>query len=77
MDKQSKAYDDLFKQIIPPSPLEQAFKNWRETTKSINEERKEKEQHTGPISSFSDDLQNSIKDKRKKRWIINDTNTTI
>ena len=43
MDKQSKAYDDLFKQIIPTSPLEQAFKNWRETTKRINKEREEKD----------------------------------
>ena len=42
MDKQSKAYDDLFKQIIPPSPLEQAFKDWRETTKQINKEREKK-----------------------------------
>ena len=41
MDKQSKAYDDLFKQIIPPSPLEQAFKNWRETTKQIEKEKTE------------------------------------
>ena len=41
MDKQSKAYDDLFKQIIPPSPLEQAFKNWRETTKKLKEKTDE------------------------------------
>ena len=44
MDKQSKAYDDLFKQIIPPSPLEKAFKIWRETTKRINKERENREQ---------------------------------
>ena len=41
MDKQSKAYDDLFKQIIPPSPLEQAFKDWRENTKRIKEQKDE------------------------------------
>tara|TARA_R100001594_G_scaffold148865_1_gene205130 strand:+ start:1121 stop:1243 length:123 start_codon:yes stop_codon:yes gene_type:complete len=40
MDKLSKAYDDLFKQIIPPSPLDDALKKWRETSKKIKENRK-------------------------------------
>jgi len=35
MDKQAKAYDELFKQIIPESPLKEAFRKWRETTKLI------------------------------------------
>ena len=43
--------------------LEESYKESRRQT----EERKEKEQHTNPIKSFSDDLQNSIKDKRKKK----------
>ena len=53
--------------------LEEAEKEKKELEESYKEsvrqteERKEKEQHTGPISSFSDDLQNSIKDKRKKK----------
>ncbi len=42
--------------------LEESYKESRRQT----EERKEKEQHTSPFASFSDDLQNSIKDKRKK-----------
>ena len=41
MDKLSRAYNDLFKQIIPPSPLEEAFKKWRETTKQIEREKDE------------------------------------
>ena len=43
--------------------LEESYKESRRQT----EERKEKEQHTNPINSFSEDLQNSIKDKRKKK----------
>jgi len=43
--------------------LEESYKESRRQT----EERKEKEQHTSPFASFSDDLQNSIKDKRKKQ----------
>ena len=42
--------------------LDESMKESRRQT----EERKEKEQHTNPFASFSDDLQNSIKDKRKK-----------
>ena len=39
MDKLNKVYSDLFKHLIPPSPLKQAFKNWRETTKQIEKEK--------------------------------------
>ena len=35
MDKMSKAYGDLFKQIVPKSPLNEALKEWKETTKQI------------------------------------------
>jgi len=42
--------------------LDESMKESRRQT----EERKEKEQHTNPFASFSDDLQNSIKNKRKK-----------
>ena len=53
--------------------LEEAEKEKKELEESYQEskrqteERKEKERHTNPIDSFSDDLQNSIKDKRKKK----------
>jgi len=36
MDKQAKAFADLMKQAFP-SPLEQAFKDWKATTKKIKE----------------------------------------
>ena len=41
IDKQTKAFSDLMKQAFP-SPLEQAFKDWRATTKKIKENRNEK-----------------------------------
>ena len=43
MDKQAKAFADLMKQAFP-SPLEQAFKDWKATTKKIKEKQNEKEQ---------------------------------
>ena len=42
MDKMSKAYGELFKQVYQ-SPLEEAFKKWRETTKQIKKEREQNE----------------------------------
>jgi len=41
MDKMAKAYGELFKQVYQ-SPLEEAFKKWRETTKKIKEQNEEK-----------------------------------
>jgi|TARA_Y100000401_G_C8224437_1_gene174964 hypothetical protein len=41
MDKWSKAYEELFKQVIPESPLKEAFRKWNETAKQIKEGRKE------------------------------------
>ena len=41
MNKQAKAFADLMKQAFP-SPLEQAFKDWRATTKKIRNKRNEK-----------------------------------
>ena len=38
MDKQAKVYGELFKQIIPESPLKEAFRKWNETTKIIKEQ---------------------------------------
>lgn len=35
MDKIGKAYADLFDQVIPESPLTEAFRKWNETTKKI------------------------------------------
>ena len=43
MDKMSKAYEELFKQAIPESPLKEAFRKWRETTKQIKKEREQNE----------------------------------
>ena len=45
MDKQTKTYDDFFKQLIPESPLTEAFRKWRETTKRINKEREGKNEN--------------------------------
>ena len=45
--------------------LEESYKESRRQTK----ERKEKERLTGPIDSFSDDLQNSIKERKSNEWI--------
>ena len=42
MNKLNKKYDDFFKQLIPESPLKQAFRNWKETTKKIKERQNEK-----------------------------------
>tara|TARA_Y100000310_G_scaffold278542_1_gene297022 strand:- start:11 stop:139 length:129 start_codon:yes stop_codon:yes gene_type:complete len=42
MDKLSKAYNDLFKQIIPPSPLDEALRRFKETAKQIRKEKDEK-----------------------------------
>ena len=41
IDKQANMFADLMKQAFP-SPLEQAFKDWRATTKKIKEKRNEK-----------------------------------
>tara|TARA_R110000744_G_scaffold362005_1_gene469975 strand:- start:579 stop:812 length:234 start_codon:yes stop_codon:yes gene_type:complete len=51
--------------------LEEAEKEKKELNESYKEsrkqqkERKDKERSTDPLDSFSDDLQNSIKEKRK------------
>ena len=39
MDKLSRAYDDLFKQIIPESPLDEALRRFKETAKKIREKQ--------------------------------------
>ena len=39
MDKINKTYDDFFKQLIPESPLKEAFRKWNETTKIIKERK--------------------------------------
>ena len=39
MDKVNKTYDDFFKQLIPESPLKEAFRKWNETTKIIKERK--------------------------------------
>ena len=41
MDKMSKAYGELFKQIIPKSPLEEALKRFNETYERLNKEQNE------------------------------------
>ena len=44
MDKRTKVYADIFKQLIPESPLKEAFRKWNETTKQIEKENAEKVQ---------------------------------
>jgi len=39
MDKLSKTYDDFFKQVMPESPLKEAFRKWNETTKQIEKDK--------------------------------------
>ena len=39
MDKLTKTYDDFFKQLIPESPLKEAFRKWNETAKAIKEKK--------------------------------------
>ena len=39
-----RAYEELFKQIIPESPLKEAFRKWNETTKRINKEKEKKDE---------------------------------
>ena len=48
MDKQAKAFADLMKQAFP-SPLEQAFKVWKATTKKIMDEQNEHSRHTRKV----------------------------
>jgi len=43
MDKLNKTYDDFFKQLIPESPLKEAFRKWNETTKKIKERKQNEE----------------------------------
>ena len=37
--KTYKAYGELFDQLIPESPLKEAFRKWNETTKIIKESK--------------------------------------
>tara|TARA_R100000808_G_scaffold14980_1_gene35024 strand:- start:350 stop:484 length:135 start_codon:yes stop_codon:yes gene_type:complete len=43
MDKMAEAYKDLFSQIIPESPLKEAFRIWNESEKIREKNRKKKE----------------------------------
>tara|TARA_Y100000310_G_scaffold117771_1_gene116504 strand:+ start:151 stop:309 length:159 start_codon:yes stop_codon:yes gene_type:complete len=36
-----RAYEELFKQIIPESPLKEAFRKWNKTTKIIKDKQNE------------------------------------
>ena len=50
MDKLNKTYDDFFKQLIPESPLKEAFRKWNETTKQIEREKQnEHSRHTRKV----------------------------
>ena len=42
MDKLNKTYDDFFKQLIPESPLKEAFRKWNKTTKQIKDKHEHK-----------------------------------
>ena len=41
--KPAEVFDQFIKEVFVKSPLEDAFKMWRETTKEINKMRKEKQ----------------------------------
>ena len=41
MDKLNKTYNDFFKQVMPESPLKEAFRKWNETTKQIEKDKHE------------------------------------
>tara|TARA_Y100000034_G_scaffold4686_1_gene5439 strand:+ start:141 stop:299 length:159 start_codon:yes stop_codon:yes gene_type:complete len=45
--KTYKAYGELFDQLIPESPLTEAFRKWNETTKKIKEEQNNENKRTG------------------------------
>ena len=36
--KTYKAYGELFDELIPESPLKEAFRKWNETTKKLKEQ---------------------------------------
>ena len=38
----NKTYDDFFKQLIPESPLKEAFRRWNETTKIMKKNKQNK-----------------------------------
>ena len=42
MDKLNKTYNEFFKQVIPESPLKEAFRKWNKTAKQIKEKQNEK-----------------------------------
>ena len=42
MDKMTKAYGELFKQIIPESPLKEAFRKYNKSMKKLYGEQNEK-----------------------------------
>ena len=45
--KTYKVYGELFDQLIPESPLKEAFRKWNETTKKIKEEQNNENKRTG------------------------------
>ena len=47
MDKLNKAYNDFFKQVMPESPLKEAFRKWNETTKQIEKDKQDEHKRTG------------------------------
>ena len=73
MNKKSKTISEKLQEELEPIKdfLEEAEKEKKELEESYKEsrrqtkERKKKERRTSPLDSFSDDLQNSIKEKRK------------
>ena len=75
MNKKSKTASEKLQDELEPIKdfLEEAEKEKKELEESYQEslrqtkERKKKERRTGPIDSFSDDLRNSIKEKRKNK----------
>ena len=73
MNKKSKTISEKLQDELEPIKdfLDEAEKEKKELEESYQEsrrqtkERREKERQTSPLDSFSEDLQNSIKEKRK------------
>ena len=69
MDKLNKAYNDFFKQVMPESPLKEAFRKWNETTKQIEKEMQKKCSKCGQsLKSKNSRDRQSFNDRRKELY---------
>ena len=72
MDKLNKTYDDFFKQVMPESPLKEAFRKWNETTKQIKEKQKKCSKCGQPVKSKNSQDRQLFNERRKElyRWYV-------